>query len=73
LALIAPRPFLLVGGDAADGDASWTFIHATLPVYRLLQADDRLGFFNHHRKHTFPENARKVAYEWLDSWLRRNP
>ena len=34
LALVAPRPFLILGGDSADGDASWPFIQAVLPVYR---------------------------------------
>ena len=41
LALAAPRPFLILGGDSADGDASWTFIKAVLPVYDLLGAGDR--------------------------------
>lgn len=35
LALAAPRPFLLVGGGSADGAASWPWIAAGLPVYRL--------------------------------------
>jgi hypothetical protein len=38
LALVAPRPFLVLGGDSADGDASWPFIKAVLPVYELLGA-----------------------------------
>ena len=40
LALIAPRPFLLLAGDdgnGADGDRSWPFIEAALPVYRALR------------------------------------
>src|SRR5205823_10540816 len=62
LGLIAPRPILLVGGDSADGDDSWTLIHATLPVYKLLGAGDRIGLINHHAKHTFPRAARQTAY-----------
>ena len=73
LALIAPRPFLLLGGGSADGDASWAFIKAVLPVYRLLGAGDRVGLFNHHGKHSFPRGARRLAYEWLDDWLRFTP
>jgi dienelactone hydrolase len=73
LALIAPRPFLILGGDAADGDASWPFIEAVLPVYRLLEASDRIGLFNHKGKHSFPSQARKLAYAWLDSWLGFKP
>ena len=41
LALAAPRPFLLVGGDSADGTASWPFVAAALPVYRLFQVRRR--------------------------------
>jgi dienelactone hydrolase len=73
LALVAPRPFLVLGGDSADGEASWTFIKAVLPVYELLQAGDRVGLFNHKAKHSFPRPARQVAYEWLDYWLRFTP
>ncbi len=36
LALCAPRPILVLGGDSADGDASWPYVHAALGVYRLL-------------------------------------
>jgi hypothetical protein len=73
LALVAPRPFLLLGGDSADGDASWTFIQAVLPVYRLLGAGDRIGMFNHKGKHSFPKEGRRLAYRWLDDWLQFTP
>jgi dienelactone hydrolase len=73
LALAAPRPFLVLGGDSADGDASWTFIRAVLPVYELLGAGDRLGLLNHKGKHSFPREARRLAYRWLDHWLRFKP
>jgi dienelactone hydrolase len=73
LALIAPRPFLILGGDSADGDASWSFIESALPVYRLLGAGDRMGLVNHKGKHSFPAEAREVAYRWLDYWLKYTP
>lgn len=73
LALIAPRPFLLLAGDSADGDASWTLIHHALPVYQLFGAGDRVGMINHHAKHTCPREARGHAYRWLDHWLRWTP
>jgi dienelactone hydrolase len=73
LALAAPRAFLIVGGDSADGDASWAFVRAALPVYRLLGAGDRIGLHNHHGKHSFPAEARRLAYRWLDSWLDFTP
>jgi hypothetical protein len=73
LALIAPRPILILGGDSADGDTSWAFVKAALPVYQLLGAGDRLGMHNHHAKHTFPQPARDIAYRWLDHWLHFQP
>jgi len=73
LALVSPRPFLVLGGDSADGDASWPFIKAVLPVYELLGAGDRVGLHNHKGKHTFPKEARRLAYRWLDHWLEFKP
>ncbi len=73
LALAAPRPFLLLAGDSADGNRSWTFIKAALPVYEVLGAADRVGMINHHAKHTFPREARRQAYRWLDHWLAFRP
>lgn len=73
MALAAPRPLLIVGGDSADGDRSWSFVHAALPVYRLLGAGDRLGMINHRQGHTFPLEARRLSYRWLDHWLRHRP
>jgi hypothetical protein len=73
LALVAPRPFLILGGDSADGDGSWPFVHAVLPVYKLLGAPECIGMYNHHAKHTYPAAARKISYEWLDHWLQFTP
>jgi dienelactone hydrolase len=73
MALAAPRPLLVVAGDSADGDASWTFVKAVLPVYELYGAGDRVGLYNHHGKHTFPREARRLAYRWLDHWLAFKP
>jgi dienelactone hydrolase len=69
LALCAPRPILILGGDSADGDASWPFLHAALPVYRLLGAGEKIGLLNHRGKHTYPQEARRQSYRWLDHWL----
>jgi dienelactone hydrolase len=73
MALAAPRPLLIVAGDSADGDPSWTFVKAVLPVYELYGAADRVGMHNHHAKHTFPREARQLAYRWLDHWLDFKP
>jgi hypothetical protein len=73
MALIAPRPFLILGGDSADGAASWPFVKEVREVYALLGARDRIGLYNHKSGHAFPEQARQLAYQWLDHWLKFRP
>ena len=73
LALVAPRPFLVLGGGSADGPASWPFVKAALPVYELYGAKDRVGLFDHKGKHSFPREGRRIAYRWLDHWLGHTP
>ena len=69
LALAAPRPFLLIGGDSADGRQSWPFIEAALPIYRLYGKPPRLGLFNHGEGHAVPPIAEKRIYEWFEAYL----
>jgi dienelactone hydrolase len=71
LALIAPRAFLLLAGDSADGDRSWAFIQAVRPLYDLLGAPQNIGWLNHHRGHSYPPEARAAAEEFLDQHLKR--
>ncbi len=66
LALIAPRPFLLVGGDSADGTASWPWIAAAQPVYRLHGEPIRLGLLNHGRGHAVPADVEPRLLEWME-------
>jgi len=70
LALVAPRPFLLIGGDSADGERSLPYILSVQPIYNLLGAGDAIAFFNHKQGHAFPPEAQKRAYEWIDRWLK---
>ncbi len=69
LALIAPRAFLLIGGNSADGDRSWPFIEAVLPVYRLYGQPYRVGLYNHGQGHTIPPLAEQRTYKWLETYL----
>ena len=73
LALVAPRAFLLIGGDSADGARSWPFIESVLPIYRLLGAGDKVGLYNHSQGHAFPPEAQERAYTWLTHWLNTAP
>jgi dienelactone hydrolase len=70
LALAAPRAFLLLGGESADGDWSWPYIDAVRPVWSLAGAPEAVGLFNHMQGHAFPEIAQQRSYEWLDWFLR---
>lgn len=69
LALAAPRAFLLVGGDSADGDRGWPFIAAALPVYELYGKPARLGQFNHKQGHAVPPQAEQRIEEWMLAYL----
>jgi hypothetical protein len=69
LSLIAPRAFLLLGGDSADGDRSWPFIEAVLPAWRLYDGPARVGLFNHRQGHSVPPEAEARIYEWFATYL----
>ena len=69
LALVAPRAFLLIGGDSADGDKSWPFIEAVLPVYDLYGKSRPIGLLNHKQGHSMPPEAERRVYEWFDAYL----
>jgi dienelactone hydrolase len=70
LALAAPRAMLVIGGDSADGTASWPYIAAALPVWSLAGAPEAVGLFDHHQGHAFPAVAQERSYQWLDWFLR---
>ena len=71
LALIAPRPFLLIGGESADGDKSWHYINAAKPVYKLYGKPEQLGYYNHRQGHTPTIEAFELSLEWLEHFLLR--
>jgi dienelactone hydrolase len=70
LALIAPRPFLLLAGNSADTDKSWAYIEAVLPVYELLGGPQNPCWFNHGLGHRYGGAARPVAEAFLDCHLK---
>lgn len=78
LALIAPRPFLILAGEMGppapssdDGDRTWPFIEAVLPVYRLYGKPARIGTYNHRQGHTIPAKAFERMSEWLGTYLMK--
>lgn len=69
LALAAPRPFLLLGGDSADGDRGWPFIEQALKVYALFGQPLRVGQYNHRKGHAVPPEAEQRIEEWFAAYL----
>ena len=73
MSLIAPRALLVIGGESADGAKSWPYVEACLPVWRVYDAEDRLGLLRHEFKHNFPPpgEQRELVWRWLDAQLQR--
>jgi predicted esterase len=65
LALCAPRPFLILGGDSADGEVSKPYIEAARPIYALANASDQLRLVNHRKGHEIPPEAWEASLDWL--------
>jgi predicted esterase len=64
LAMIAPRPFLLLGGQY-DKPASWQYINEARKAYKLYGKETSAGFLDHASGHYPPEHAVDAAYRWL--------
>jgi hypothetical protein len=69
LALAAPRAFLAIGGNSADGARSWPFIDVAMMYYRFYGQPCRIGLFNHGQGHTIPPLALARTLEWLETYL----
>lgn len=69
LALVAPRPFLLVGGDSADGSKSVPYVTSAQQVYRLFGKPVRLGLYRHGKGHAVPPTALSRSLEWLTTYV----
>ncbi|MGH9470320.1 MAG: SUMF1/EgtB/PvdO family nonheme iron enzyme [Terriglobia bacterium] len=73
IALIAPRPFLLIGGDKYDTAKSWYYINAAREVYELYGKAHDIGYFNHHKGHMPTPEAVWRAMGWLAHFLAAPP
>lgn len=76
MALIAPRPFLLLAGESggrgvADGDRSWPYLAAAHPICRLYGEPVRIGMYNHGEGHTVSDESFERAAEWLQTYLAK--
>jgi hypothetical protein len=73
VAALAPRAFLAsapLHDDNFEVSGVRDCIAAAQPVYELLGVKEKLGANYPDCKHDFPPEVRKVAYEWLDRWLK---
>jgi hypothetical protein len=68
LALIAPRPFLLIGGDSADNDKSWHYINAARGAY---PSPENLAYLNHRKGHSPTPESISAAMDWLEFYISR--
>lgn len=71
----APRPFLAcaaVREDDFDVSGVRDVIAAAKPVYRLFGKPDNLAAYYPDSGHSFPADARNVAYEFFDKHLRQS-
>lgn len=66
LSLLAPRPFLLLAGESADGDKSWPFLQAAQARYPQPL---HLGMVNHRSGHSPTEASVQQAFAWLRRML----
>jgi len=75
LGLIAPRPFLVIGGEqgpgAADGGRSIPYLIAAEPVYELSGGPVRLGLLNHGKGHPLTPEAFEKGVEWLKAYTAK--
>jgi dienelactone hydrolase len=70
---LAPRAFLAsapLHDDNFEVSGVKDCIAAAQPVYELLGAKEKLAANYPDCKHDFPPEARQVAYDWLDRWLK---
>ncbi|MDA0746488.1 MAG: dienelactone hydrolase family protein [bacterium] len=64
LALHAPRPFFLFGGEA-DRPATWQYILEAQKVYDLYGCKEAIGFYHHGAGHRPTEESLHISYRWL--------
>ncbi|MCE9531092.1 MAG: alpha/beta fold hydrolase [Planctomycetes bacterium] len=74
VAAFAPRAFLACAADKdSDFDVSGVrdVMDAAKPIFKLFDATNKLAAYYPMAPHSFPQDARKKAYEFLEGELRR--
>lgn len=70
VACIAPRPLLVIGGDASDGLSTIPYLRPAVPAYRLFNSPVRLALYNHGQGHVVTEESLVRSLEWLETYLK---
>lgn len=77
VALIAPRPFLVLGGEAgrgcSDGERSWPPLLVGQRVARLYAQPVRIGLWNHHEGHSLSWDSGQRVIAWLTAYVAEQP
>jgi len=73
-ALIAPRAFLTISSLTDESmpvnpDALQEFAAQLSRLYQFIGARGKFAWFYHDRGHSYPPEARALAYKWLDEML----
>lgn len=69
LALVAPRAFLVIGGESADGAKSWPLVERAIEAYRIYGEPCHIGLYDHGQGHRVPPAAEGRVYQWLEAYL----
>jgi dienelactone hydrolase len=70
LALAAPRPLLVVGGESADGRRTWPLVAAAQEAWRAEEtAPPRLGLYLHGQGHAVPPEAVERIESWIETYV----
>ncbi len=69
-ALMAPRPFLVSGGEE-DPPTRWAVLNHSIAVNRLLGFDARVAMTN-REKHTPTDESNGQIYRFFEYWLNRS-
>ena len=72
LALAAPKPCLIIGGEA-DRPATWQYLNEARKVYDLYGRPNEIGFFDHASGHRPTLKSLEIAYRWLAKQLEITP
>ncbi|MCC9608675.1 dienelactone hydrolase family protein [Blastopirellula sp. JC732] len=77
IALIAPRPFLVLGGEqgpgCADGERSWPELLVGQRVAALYGEPVRIGLWNHHEGHKLSLDSGARVIAWLNAYVADKP